>query len=975
MYEYLLENLISYNQVDGNLRRTADKGLVSELYRKQMNALVLKYFGIDKDGNYTENKNEIVSYRCPYSGELIKDLSTSHLEHILPVSSNGGTILFNCIPILDKVNLSKKDEPNLLTWWQKQDYFSYDRLERLVQYMLEAYNLSFKEPTNEEELYDYENSSNEDDYIENDDLAVDLRSKSNIITSSNQNITYYQLLTDLINELSKNRDVSQYNAELNDLKEQNIFGNINEIEKVIKSVQNVFKGLLGDDSKKYLSYSLKIDMNKLLKSFKTNNYEQEIRERIQYIKLLIIENNISINDYLDNLQDIDEINLIYFDINTITKEQKNNFIENIKIGHNTKILIFVEMIKRAKTKEEIEELFKSRTPRLFTTYKQNENGDWVEDRKYGEISHFGMSNKDKINQVIEEISKTDIELRDKLDDYYMNTSGGKKTTEGKQRRFNIFIEMIKRAKTKEELEELFKSGTTKLFTTYKQNENGEWIEDKTYGEIGQFWKSNKGKINSVIEETIKEDNELREKIDDYYMNTFSGQKSEEGIQRRFNIFIEMIKRAKTKEEIEELFKSGTAKCFTTYKKENDVWVKDKTYGEIGRFWSNNKSKLNPILEKMIKEDNELKDKLDDYYMNTFSGMRSEEGKQRRINIFIDMVKRAKTKEEIEEIFKARTTKCFTTYKKENGEWIEDKKYGEIGAFFGEHKIKINSIIEEMIKEDTELRHKIDDYYMTTFSGMRSQDGNQRRINIFIEMMKRAKTKEEIAELFNSRTTKCFTTYKKENSEWIEDKIYGEIGQFWSANKDSINTIIKEMIKEDNELRDKLDDYYMNTLSGQKSEEGKQRRINIFIDMVKSAKSKDELEAIFKSGTTTHFTIYKQTESGEWIEAKKYGEIGCFWGDNKNSKIIPTLFYSEEYANEEYDIAREKVMNYLNSLRRRKKQPEFKSIDEYINTLDKTRKETKALIELRDSLVSKKEQLLMENQSLTEALNTSIRKAM
>ena len=44
----------------------------------------------------------------------------------------------------------------------------------------------------------------------NDDLSIDLRSKSNIITSSNQNITYYQLLTDLINELSKNRDISKY---------------------------------------------------------------------------------------------------------------------------------------------------------------------------------------------------------------------------------------------------------------------------------------------------------------------------------------------------------------------------------------------------------------------------------------------------------------------------------------------------------------------------------------------------------------------------------------------------------------------------------------------------------------------------------------------------------------------------------------------------------------------------------------------
>lgn len=170
MYEYLVENLISYNQVDGNLRRTADRGLVSELYRRQMNALALKYFGVDANGNYTNNKEEIVAYRCPYSGEIISDLSNTHLEHILPVSSNGGTVLFNCIPILDKANLSKLDEPNLLVWWQEQDYFNYDRLERLVQYMLEAYTLAFKEPSEEELLYD-DILSNNDDYIENDDLS------------------------------------------------------------------------------------------------------------------------------------------------------------------------------------------------------------------------------------------------------------------------------------------------------------------------------------------------------------------------------------------------------------------------------------------------------------------------------------------------------------------------------------------------------------------------------------------------------------------------------------------------------------------------------------------------------------------------------------------------------------------------------------------------------------------------------------
>ena len=88
-----------------------------------------------------------------------------------------------------------------------------------------------------------------------------------------------------------------------------------------------------------------------------------------------------------------------------------------------------------------------------------------------------------------------------------------------------------------------------------------------------------------------------------------------------------------------------------------------------------------------------------------------------------------------------------------------------------------------------------------------------------------------------------------------------------------------------------------------------------------------------------------------------------------------LFYSEDYASKKYDIARQNIMNYLNLQRRKKKQPEFKTIDEYIDTLDKTKKEVKSLIELRDSLLLRKQQLSIENQELTEELNSSYRRAM
>ena len=548
--------------------------------------------------------------------------------------------------------------------------------------MLEAYTLAFKEPT-EEELYDYDNSLNSDDYIENDDLSIDLKDKTSNQTNINiqQTITYYQLINDLINELSKNRDVSKYNSQLNSLKEQNTFGNIDELEKVINAVQTVFKETLGESSKSYLSYSLKIDMNKLLKSLNTNNYKEEINERIIYIKSIIGENNISINDYFDNLQDLEDINLIYYDINRISNIQKQNFINSIKIGHSSKVKIFLDMLKYARTQEDIASILESRSLETFKTYKKDDNSQMVV---------------------------------------------------------------------------------------------------------------------------------------------------------------------------------------------------DKEYGKIGFFWNNNRNELLQII-------------------------------------------------------------------------YNDDKY-------------------------IQIREKLDEYYMMSLSGQQSVEGNNRRKQIFLDMLKYARTQEDIASILESRSSEMFKTYKKdENGNVVVDKEYGKIGSFWQRYKDGLYLRIYNDDKYI-QIREKLDEYYMMTLSGQQSVEGNNRRKQIFLDMLKYANGDEEVYEILKFNSKEKFKTYKRDETGAIIVDNEYGQISHFWNKNKYTAILPELFYSQEYASEEYDIARKNVMNYLNLQRKKKKQPEFKNIDEYIDTLDKTKKEVKALIELRDSLLLRKKQLIIENQELTEELNSSYRRA-
>ena len=113
-------NLLSYSQFEGNLRRSMASGNLAIINKRQLTALSLLYFG-EKDkttGQYTR-------YICPYTGTSyeLKNLQSElrkkyndrdktkilELEHIMPHSSKGGTILPNIIPISKIANNQKSD--------------------------------------------------------------------------------------------------------------------------------------------------------------------------------------------------------------------------------------------------------------------------------------------------------------------------------------------------------------------------------------------------------------------------------------------------------------------------------------------------------------------------------------------------------------------------------------------------------------------------------------------------------------------------------------------------------------------------------------------------------------------------------------------------------------------------------------------------------------------------------------------------
>ena len=76
-------------------------------------------------------------FRCAYSGQKLSK-GTRSLDHIKPVSKGGEHDIWNLVPMDRILNCSKRDK-DLLEWYQEQDFFSEERLQKIYEWQEYAY--------------------------------------------------------------------------------------------------------------------------------------------------------------------------------------------------------------------------------------------------------------------------------------------------------------------------------------------------------------------------------------------------------------------------------------------------------------------------------------------------------------------------------------------------------------------------------------------------------------------------------------------------------------------------------------------------------------------------------------------------------------------------------------------------------------------------------------------------------------------
>lgn len=77
-------------------------------------------------------------FRCAYSGQVLSK-DTRSLDHVKPLNQGGKHEIWNVVPMDRGLNSSKNDK-DLLEWYQKQEFYSDERLQKIYEWKEYAFN-------------------------------------------------------------------------------------------------------------------------------------------------------------------------------------------------------------------------------------------------------------------------------------------------------------------------------------------------------------------------------------------------------------------------------------------------------------------------------------------------------------------------------------------------------------------------------------------------------------------------------------------------------------------------------------------------------------------------------------------------------------------------------------------------------------------------------------------------------------------
>ena len=82
---------------------------------------------------------EFFDWKCAYSELTLDKNKNRTIDHIIPLSKNGDHEIWNLVPMCSNYNFQKQDK-DMLEWYQEQEFYSEERLMKIIEWTIYAYD-------------------------------------------------------------------------------------------------------------------------------------------------------------------------------------------------------------------------------------------------------------------------------------------------------------------------------------------------------------------------------------------------------------------------------------------------------------------------------------------------------------------------------------------------------------------------------------------------------------------------------------------------------------------------------------------------------------------------------------------------------------------------------------------------------------------------------------------------------------------
>ena len=142
--EYFKEYVKQWREENKDYRKEYEKQWRENNFHNEFNRRNKRRIKLENQGRGITKEQwlemfKFFDFKCAYSDISLGYKENRSIDHIIAIDNGGLNEPWNCIPMVKSYNSSKNKRVDVMNWYMEQEYFNEDRLNKIVEWQIYAY--------------------------------------------------------------------------------------------------------------------------------------------------------------------------------------------------------------------------------------------------------------------------------------------------------------------------------------------------------------------------------------------------------------------------------------------------------------------------------------------------------------------------------------------------------------------------------------------------------------------------------------------------------------------------------------------------------------------------------------------------------------------------------------------------------------------------------------------------------------------